>query len=95
MEVYKELGNKSSKSDLMTFALNSLQSLGYTIHGDPLVIRDVPWSSVYCFKVSKDGAKEKFFLKRMDPAFANEPNLLKLLSKICSNKTTKVIRLLA
>lgn len=73
--------------DQYFWAHHTLNSLGYRTLGDPIIIRDRPWSCVGCYKTSRG----KVYLKSMAEPYANEANLLEFLNKKKIQHITHVI----
>lgn len=76
-----------NKNDIQRWSEETLSSLQYDIQGDSRIVREVPWSQVYCFSTSKG----RVFLKYMDSEFAFEPVLLKYLRDNVTQNVTDVI----
>lgn len=77
----------SNVDECVTWGKDVLSSLGYDMQGEPQVVREVPWSQVYCLETSKG----RVFLKYMDSEFAFEPVLLKYLRDNVTQNVTDVI----
>jgi hypothetical protein len=71
----------------LDWARSTLNQLGYEIHGDVRLIRDMPWSRIDCFNTSQG----RVYLKSMDKPFAIEPVLLKFLFDKISQNITEII----
>lgn len=73
--------------EILSWAHQTLIDLGYQIKFTAQLIKDVPWSTIYCF----DTSKGRVFLKTMAKPFAIEPTLLAFLSKNVSPHVPHVI----
>lgn len=65
----------------------TLNHLGYKIHGAPRLIRDMPWARIDCF----DTSQGPIYLKTVALTFAIEPILLTFLFKKITPDVTEVI----
>lgn len=64
-------------TDILTWAKNQLNSLGYSLKGSPEMLLETPWS--YVFKIST--SKGDIYLKQMPPAISMEAKVTQLFSK--------------
>jgi hypothetical protein len=74
-------------TEIFSWARQSLLDLDYQTEHTPQSIKDVPWSTIYCFETSKG----RVFLKTMAEPFSIEPTLLTFISENVSQHVPQVI----